>query len=374
MKVRNNYNECLTNLACSIRKYFGLNYQHNTLPYIDKILESKKPDNVVIVLFDGMGSKILNRTLDENSFFKKNMYKEITTVFPATTTAATTSIRTGLNPIEHGWLGWNTYIKDIDKTITLYFDSEKGKNEICNEFLNVKNKLISKTISDEINEAGIYEGLELFPFKAGNAKVYKNLDDMLNTIIDKTKETGKKFIYAYDTEPDHTMHEYGAYSEKTKKLIIERNRKVEELSEKIEDTLLIVVADHGHIKVNHIYLEEYKNLYDMLERTTSIEQRATSFKVKEEYKTIFPEEFNKLFGDKFILCTKEEVKENGLFGDGLENELFDSALGDFLAVAIKEYCIVTTGDEVLYSQHAGYTDDEIFIPLIVIDRTSYEKN
>lgn len=34
MEVRNNYNECLTNLACSIRKYFGLNIKHNTLDYL----------------------------------------------------------------------------------------------------------------------------------------------------------------------------------------------------------------------------------------------------------------------------------------------------------------------------------------------------
>ena len=38
MKVKNNYNECLTNLACSIRKYFNLEYKHNTLQYIDEIL------------------------------------------------------------------------------------------------------------------------------------------------------------------------------------------------------------------------------------------------------------------------------------------------------------------------------------------------
>lgn len=41
MIVKNNYNECLTNLACSIRKYFGLEYRHNTLDYIDEILEKK---------------------------------------------------------------------------------------------------------------------------------------------------------------------------------------------------------------------------------------------------------------------------------------------------------------------------------------------
>ena len=31
MKVKNNYDECLTNLPCSIRKYFDLDYKHKPL-------------------------------------------------------------------------------------------------------------------------------------------------------------------------------------------------------------------------------------------------------------------------------------------------------------------------------------------------------
>ena len=58
MIVRNNYDECLTNLACSIRKYFELEYTHKTLPYIDELLEKEKPENVVIILYDGMGSRL----------------------------------------------------------------------------------------------------------------------------------------------------------------------------------------------------------------------------------------------------------------------------------------------------------------------------
>ena len=49
MVVKNNYNECLTNLACSIRKYFELDYKHNTLKYVDDLLEEKKPKNVVCI-------------------------------------------------------------------------------------------------------------------------------------------------------------------------------------------------------------------------------------------------------------------------------------------------------------------------------------
>lgn len=140
MIVKNNYNECLTNLACSIKKYYGLNVGHNSLTYIDRLLKEKQPKNVVVILFDGMGSRILDRTLSKESFFVKNRIKEITTVFPATTTAATASIRTGLNPVEHGWLGWNMYIAPIQETITLFRDSPKGE-----EFPNINEELFLET-------------------------------------------------------------------------------------------------------------------------------------------------------------------------------------------------------------------------------------
>ena len=126
MEVRNNYNECLTNLACSIEKYFDIEYKHNTIEYIDKILEENKPKNVITILFDGMGSNIIDRQLDKNDFLIKHRIKPITTVFPATTVAATTAIRTGLNPVESGMLGWNMYFKEIDKTIETFTYIEKN--------------------------------------------------------------------------------------------------------------------------------------------------------------------------------------------------------------------------------------------------------
>ena len=56
-----------------------------------------------------------------------------------------------------------------------------------------------------------------------------------------------------------------------------------------------------------------------------------------------------------------------LFGDGEENEIFRDSLGDYLAIGKTDKAILYVGNEVLKSQHAGYTDDEIIVPLIVID-------
>lgn len=363
MEVRNNYNECLTNLACSIRRYFGLPFSHKTLEFIDDFLEKYTPNNVVVILLDGMGTNIMERALPEESFFRKNLIKSIATVFPATTTAATTSIRTGLNPVEHGWLGWTTYIEPIDKVITLFMNSEKGHDgEICEEFLNVKNKLASETIVSEINKQGEFEGLELMPF---GENAYSDLDDMLNKIKTETQKPGKKYIYAYDLEPDSTMHETGPDSEKSKKLIIERNDKIEQLAAELKNTLLVVLADHGHIKVKNIFLNNYPDILDLLDQKTSIDQRAVSFKVKPGKKEKFRDKFEKYFGNYYDLYDSENAVKSKLFGDGMENELFRPALGDFIAIAKGAECLVAPDDEVLISHHAGYTDDEIYVPVIV---------
>lgn len=368
MIVKNNYNECITNLACSIRKYFELDYAHNTLSYIDKLLEDKQPKNVVVILFDGMGSRILNRTLEKDDFFIKNMKKEITTVFPATTTAATYSMMTGLNPVEHGYLGWHSYIKPLDETIVLFRGINKVTQEISPRYAEARQKyFVNKTITDEINENGKYTSRILFPF--GNDK-YNDLDDMLSIIEKECNSDGKKYIYAYDNEPDHTMHELGAYSKDVNELIKSRNDKVEALCNKLKDTIVFVVADHGHIKVDNIFLNDYPEIIDMLERTTSLEQRAVSFKVKNGMHTEFENLFKKFFGDYFNLYTASEIIESKLFGDGNENPLFRSALSDYIAIAENSNkALLLDNDEIDFSQHAGYTDDEIFIPLIIIDKT-----
>ncbi|MCQ2748458.1 MAG: alkaline phosphatase family protein [Clostridia bacterium] len=49
-----------------------------------------------------MGSEILDRILGDRSFLGRNKLRDLHSVFPPTTTAATTSLLTGLNPSQHG--------------------------------------------------------------------------------------------------------------------------------------------------------------------------------------------------------------------------------------------------------------------------------
>ena len=366
MIVKNNYNECITNLACSIRKYFELEYKHNTLDYIDKVLDEYKPKNVVTILCDGMGSNIMDRMLDKDSFLVRNRLKAITTVFPATTVAATTSMLTGLNPVETGMLGWDMYYKDIDKTITVFLNSQKeySEHKPLDEAKEYNDKhMIRKSISDEINEKGLYKGYALFPF---GINPYANIDDLYNKIETLCNEDGKKYIYAYDDNPDHTMHEIGCDKPEIKEIIEDRNKRIESLSQKLNDTIIFVVADHGHHNVKNLFIKDYPDIEECLLRNTSLEPRAINFFIKPEKREVFVKLFNKYFSDDFDLYEMDDVIKSKLFGDGEENEIFRDALGDYLAIAKTDKTLLYTGGEELVSHHAGYTDDEIFVPLILI--------
>ena len=73
------------------------------------------------------------------------------------------------------------------------------------------------------------------------------------------------------------------------------------------------------------------------------------------------------FGSDFDLYTMEDVINSKLFGDGEENTIFRDELGDYLAIAKTNKTLLYIGSDILKSQHAGYTDDEIYVPLIVVN-------
>ena len=176
------------------------------------------------------------------------------------------------------------------------------------------------------------------------------------------------------------MHEKGCFGADAKTILRKLEKQVKELCRKLGEpenfkeaekskTLVIVTADHGHIDTKGVSLTDYPKLCECLLRLPSIEPRALNFFIKPGMKEQFADEFNRKFSDKFMLLTKEEVLEKKLFGEGREHESFRDMLGDYLAVAIGDLCIYNTREEADFfiGAHAGLTEDEMTIPLVLID-------
>ena len=220
------YDNSIVSLASSIRRYFELDVYHNTLSDIDKILEEYKPKNVVVILFDGMGSRLIKKILGENSFLYRNMLKEISSVVPATTTASTTSMLTGLTPVEHGWLAWDLYFKKEDKIVTMFTNKIKDTDIDADSVSLARKYFPYKDICELINEDGKHYAKLIASF---NENKYEDIDDMINKIKSSLNVKDKNYIYVYNPEPDTTMHITGIDSKETRDYFELINKKVEEL-------------------------------------------------------------------------------------------------------------------------------------------------
>ncbi len=127
-----NYDESILNIPNSILKHYGISIYHKSLPKLDKILE-KDYKNIVFIIFDGMGSFIIDHHLPEDSIIRKNKLMDLTSVYPCTTATAITSMGSALAPVEHGWLAWQCYFKEYNKFIELFKNKDYYTKEIVSE-------------------------------------------------------------------------------------------------------------------------------------------------------------------------------------------------------------------------------------------------
>lgn len=359
------YNNSIVNLACSILEYFGAEIEHDTLKEVDELLKYQYK-NVVVLLLDGLGIDTLQYHLSNNVFFRKNLIKEYSTVFPPTTTSATTSIESGLTPLEHGWLGWSLYFSEIDKIVNAFINTEKDIESHVADYHVASKFLPYKSIYEKIKYAGMANAYSVSKFGSNKINTFDELTDEVERLC---AASDKKYIYGYWENPDSLMHEFGCYSSLVTENIEELQEKVKDMCERLSDTLVLITADHGHCNLKHYILSDYPKLINMLKRPTSIETRAISFYIKDEYLNDFPIEFNYNFGDEFILYSREEVIKKNIFGVGKMNSKFEEFIGDYLAIAISDKGIVYSEiSKQFSSNHAGMTEQEMKIPLIAISK------
>ena len=369
--VKPDYKNSTINMISSILNKYGVESEYNTIEPLDNII--RDVDNVVLFIFDGLGNNILNSS-SRNGLFNKNKIREITSVFPSTTVAGINTISSGLSPIEHGWLGWTLYFSEVDRTIEVFKNRYVAHKEEVT--LDYKEIMKYENIFTKISKNNIccnYFRPDSIPNDMEDSRnyPYKSLKKGLKALNKEVLNSSKKtFTYFYYDDPDKTLHIRG-----TKSLIVKHKiRRIEKLIGKFlkktnENTAFIISADHGLTDIDgYIYLRDDKDLYKMIKRRTSIETRATSVLLKNKYKEEFKEIFLKKYGDKFEVFSKEEVINQNLLGFGIPHFKVDSFIGDYLVVAKDRLCIhySTEHKHKFKASHAGMTEDEMIIPLIVL--------
>lgn len=359
------YRDCLANLPNSVLGYLGVEKNGNSIPEIDEILK-KDFKNIVVLLLDGMGQKLIEKNLEADGFFRSNLLKTYSSVFPSTTVAATTSVMNGRMPNEHSWLGWDCYFPQIQKNVTVFRNLEFDSDRPAADFNVAKTFLPYESVIDKINKAG-KTAYWAMPYEPPFPDTFEKIRDRIKMLCE---EPGQKYIYAYWNEPDHHMHANGCYGESSVEVLRNLEHQVMELAHDLKDTVLIVTADHGHMDTKCDAITRYPAIMDCLERLPSLEPRALNMYIKPGREKDFEKVFNQAFRETFMLLTKAEVMEQNWFGDGENHECFEGMVGDYLAIAVDDLSVFNTEEEALRfkGSHAGLLEEEMRIPLIVIEK------
>ena len=357
------YKRSILNVSNSLLQHYGIKPFHSTLPELDNEL-TEDINHIVYILLDGMGVNVIKEHLSENDVLRKHMKHEITSVYPPTTVAATNSVMSGRTPIETGYIAWVQYLKDKDANAIVFQNKDFYTQEplgVCiqDDYLPYENifDMVGKIQPDVTTNI-------FFPKFIGGC--CEALSDMSETVLLTLHNTDKSLSYMYWVEPDLTEHQYGTYSDETKKVVQDINKDITELVNNVPDnTLVIIIADHGLVNVKPVHFFDYPDVTECLVRNPSLEPRVATFFVKEGMHEIFEERFNKHFGDKFKLYTTEECLKAKPFGEGTPHPFLDDVFGDFIAVATDIYMFQLHVGKEYKAHHAGLSKEEMIVPLFL---------
>ena len=246
------YKNCIVNLANSMLKKFNAEPHGEPLPLLEPYLK-KGYKNIAVILLDGMGKVIMERHLAEAGPFRSHLAGIYTSTFLSTTTAATTSVMSGLQPCEHSWLGWDCYYPQVDKNVTVFLNVEQGTQNQAASYNLAQTLTPYENVVDRIKRHGTASYL-VAPFT--DRQNNNSIDAICAQVKKLCEKPEQKYIYAYWNQPDGVLHGNGCGSELTKQTMLELEAAVSRLASELTDTLVIVTADHGHIDTTQVWLTE----------------------------------------------------------------------------------------------------------------------
>ena len=367
------YDRSSLSISASVGEYFGGRSNYPTLPEIDFELEKGGIDKIMLVLCDGMGEHLMRRHLSADSFLRRHDKCAISSVYPSTTTAAITSLWTGVSPLEHGWLGWSLYFKECGAQIDA-FTGNVGRigdrfpgGSPAKYLMPLPPAMCCQTQA----EAHMVSRYNNYAGPGYEQHAVQSLDDMLTVSGKLLRGEGKKLVCLYCNEPDHTMHEVGVNHQETVDQFRILDKKLNEFHKTLKsDTLLIVTADHGLVDGDRaVIINQIDSIDECLWMPPSIEGRAAAFFVKPYRRAQFEREFNAVCGDDFLLINREDALKTNLFGRGIVHPKSEDFMGDYIACATGSryirYDTISGKIPDMIGMHAGLTDDEMTVPVIL---------
>ncbi|MFT4343882.1 MAG: alkaline phosphatase family protein [Candidatus Woesearchaeota archaeon] len=375
----------IVNLMSSVAKSFGATHSYKESAFLSST-EISKYRNVILLVVDGLGYNYLIKQKD--SFLNTHCKGRMTSTFLPTTACANTTFIFGYPPQQHGLTGWYVNLKEVGSIVSpLPFVPRHGGCYLGDQGFTM-DKIMSVPpfhidfnaqcyfILDKYISTGAFtdyasQGMSVVPSAS-----YKNMFTQIRRIMAQ-KSRKRVFIHAYMYEHDSLAHQTGSKSEEVRLLFQDIDKRIKSLARTLKDTntLLIVTADHGFMDTvpeRRLFVDDIPGLYECLTIPMAGEGRTRDCFIRphkvDDFKRIY-----KKYLQKYCWCFEgTELIKNGLYGLGKPSSKLLDRVGDFVLVMKDNYTLrnrLANHDpqkKFKYGVHGGVSDDEMYVPLVVI--------
>jgi type I phosphodiesterase/nucleotide pyrophosphatase len=399
--VAPNYGGCsIVNVPASIVRLFGGLLSTASLdPAFIKPLAADVR-RVVLVVIDALGYQRFRDTLTanpDNGFHallrNGGQLAPLTSVFPSTTTAALTALWSGYTPAEHGFMGYQLFLRDYDVRANMIGFSPVatqglGREQLVAAGLEPETFLVVPSLPQTLSKINVpVYGLIEQPFvKSALSRVqirgvkelrgFVTSSDMwiaLRTWMMEHPAERAMFV-AYWSAVDGIAHTYGPSSEtvvaEVNNLAYSFEREFLSLlpSPARKNTLFLFTADHGQVDTplsRAVRLRDHPELRNRLVMGLTGEARAAYLYCRNGEVEAVRQYFETRLNDRFFLMDSQAALRAGLFGPGRLAPETQYRIGDLVAVS--------RGPDILWDRtdpptergrHGGLLADEMLVPFI----------
>ena len=368
----------LVDVARAIGHLNGADVRHSahSSRVVDLIGE---PDHLIFVLADGLGLSTLER-LPADSFLRRRLAAEITTVFPSTTSSALTTLATGEWPARHAVTGWWTHLPEIDGPATVLHFTRRSDG-VPLEQLGVPPERVfpapamaagqGRDVLALVPEQIAGSVYSTYTFGRDGARGYGRPEEVVKTAVSRVRRSaGRTSTYLYFPHVDAAAHQYGASHDAVGQALGLLDAALGGLGQALGDAARIVVtADHGLLDTRQDAVHPIADedpLVQAMRTSPSGDSRVLYMHPHDGMEEGVRELFRERFGDRFFLIDADEAEELELFGPGPMSAETRRRIGGLIAVSrgvdVVQY---RPYSDPMVGHHSGLTPDEMMIPLIV---------
>jgi len=347
--------------------------------------ELRRSPNLVLMVIDGLGYNHLLRSR-AGERFRRHLRGRITSVFPTTTATAVTSFLTGTAPQQHGITGWFTYLEEIRRvTVVLPFRDRASGLSLEASGCDAATLFGHTPVFDLIDTPSCLvtpAAIAYSPYNnahRGRASVapYETMTQFFDAISAALAEnTAFKYVYAYWPHLDGLAHEQGIGSQAAVTHLADLDKAFGLFIDELRpDTTVVVCADHGIIDSEperHIELASHPGFAETLALPLCGEQRAAFCYVKPRKRRQFEDYVLQELRECAELVVSSALVAQGYFGLGDPHPRLEARVGDYTLLmkqghTIKDW-LPREKPFAYIGAHGGLSEDEMYVPLIVVQR------